>query len=199
MFTGIITELGDIRSLDLSDQGLRMAIDIKSLAAAAELGDSIAVNGACLTVVSKDATVADFDVSPETLSKTNMASWQLGQQVNLESALCLGDKLGGHMVSGHVDGLGSLLKRTPTGDHEVFQFELPSDQSVQVVEKGSICIDGISLTCYNCHGQSFEIAVIPHTLQHTNLGKMQVGDRVHLEQDMIGRWVAKLLPQQMEN
>ncbi len=195
MFTGIIAQLGEIKAITPQSGGLRLSIEIGTLAHDCNIGDSIAVNGACLTVVQLENTNALFDVSNETIEKTNVHSWAVGTQVNLESALRLGDKLGGHMVSGHVDGLGTLLSRDPDGDCELFTFQLPNNDCIRVVEKGSIAIDGISLTCFNCNGNKFQVAVIPHTLKVTNLGNMSTNDRVHMEQDMIGRWVATLLPE----
>ena len=169
-------------------------LTLGGLAQDAEIGDSIANNGACLTITTLRDTVATFDVSAETLRKTNIGSWAVDQRINLEGALRLGDKLGGHMVSGHVDALGSLANRQSQGDSELLTFNLPDDGSVRVVEKGSICIDGISLTCFNCQNGQFDVAVIPHTLTVTNLGDMRVGNAVHLEQDLIGRWVAAMMP-----
>ena len=195
MFTGIITERGHIIDCVQDGDDMRLVVAIGHLAANAEIGDSIAHNGVCLTVTTLDDGKASFDVSAETLRKTCMADWKPGVYINLEAALRLGDKLGGHMVSGHVDGVGTLLARQSEGDSERFTFSLPADGSVRVVEKGSICVDGISLTCFNCSQTQFDIAVIPHTLQVTNLGTMQVGTAVHLEQDMIGRWVAAMMPQ----
>lgn len=194
MFTGIITERGRIVDVTLEGDDMRLWVDIGQLAATAEIGDSIAHNGVCLTITALNDQHASFDISAETLRKTCMATWKPGLLVNLEGALRLGDKLGGHMVSGHVDGVGKLLARQAEGDSERFTFALPIDGSVRVVEKGSICVDGISLTCFNCNTKQFDIAVIPHTLQVTNLGEMQIGNPVHLEQDMIGRWVAAMMP-----
>jgi riboflavin synthase len=196
MFTGIITALGTINAINDLENGRQLCIDIGKIAEHCEIGDSIAVNGACLTVTGIDGPLANFDISGETLLKTTIADWQQSHRVNLEAALCLGDKLGGHMVSGHIDGVGKLEQRQSDGDCEVFTFSLPESGTIQIVEKGSIAIDGISLTCYHCQNQQFQVAVIPHTLQETNLGTMRSGDHVHMEQDMIGRWVATLLPQQ---
>jgi len=194
MFTGIVEHVAPLAQVQRLDGGLRLTIDLGPLAADAVLGASICVDGACLTISQLDATRAGFDVSAESLRKTTMGAWRSGRPVNLERALAFGDRLGGHLLSGHVDGVGRLVERRPEGDSERFSFVLPDDGSVRVVEKGSIGIDGISLTSWNCQGARFSVAVIPHTLRQTTLGRLRVGDRVNLEADLIGRWVERLLP-----
>ena len=193
MFTGIVESLGPITALRPLSGGKQIAVDLGPLAEDCQIGDSIAVNGACLTVVTLDGTVASFDVSSETLRKTTMGQWRAGQQVNLERALALGGRLGGHLVSGHVDGVGSLVARRREGDSERLTFALPEDGSVKVIEKGSIAIDGVSLTAWDVRGARFSVAVIPHTLAATTLGQLRSGSHVHMEQDQIGRWVERLL------
>lgn len=196
MFTGIIMTTGSVHSSRSETHGLVLEIDCTGLQQVPDIGDSIAVNGACLTVIENQNKVCRFDISHETLDKTTIGSWQPGLVVNLEPALRLGDQLGGHMVSGHVDGLGRLEHIADQGDAALIRFTLPADGSVRVIEKGSVAIDGISLTCFNCDHSQFEVAVIPHTLAVTNLGTMRPGQAVHMEQDMIGRWVASMMPQQ---
>lgn len=193
MFTGIIEHLGSVTHVAHQDAGTTLDVDLGPLSAGTILGDSICTNGACLTVAQLNSTVARFDVSVETRRCTTIAGWSTGRVVNLERALRVGDRLGGHLVSGHVDGIGRLVERRREGDSERFTFVLPDDGSVKVVEKGSITVDGISLTTWDCRGARFSVAVIPHTLQHSTLGQLRPGTPVNLEQDSIGRWVERLM------
>ncbi len=193
MFTGIVERVGDVAAVRPHDRGARLEIDLGDLAADARLGDSICVSGACLTIAALSASLAVFDVSAETLRKTTIGSWSAGTPVNLERALTLGQRLGGHLVSGHVDGVGRLLERRREGASEHFVFLLPDDGSVRAVEKGSIAIDGTSLTSWDCRGVRLSIAVIPHTLERTTLGTLRPGTPVNMEMDVIGRWVETLL------
>jgi riboflavin synthase len=194
MFTGIIEHLGSVIVAEHGHQGSVLQVDLGPLAADAALGDSIAVNGVCLTVATLDGASARFDVSAETRRKTTLAGWSAGRTVNLERALAFGGRLGGHLVSGHVDGVGRLVERRPEGDSERFTFVLPDDGSVRVVEKGSITIDGISLTTWDCRGARCSVAVVPHTLRHTTLAGLRAGMPVNLEMDLVGRWIESLLP-----
>lgn len=195
MFTGIISHLGSISASRTDNEGTRrLSIDLGPLAAESQIGDSIAVCGVCLTIVEISGNDCAFDVSGETVNKTCIGDWDTGRVVNLESALTFGDKLGGHMVSGHVDGVGQLVQRRADGDYENFTFQLPSDEIVKVVEKGSLSIDGISLTTFDCSTEQCTVALIPHTLAVTNLGTMKIGQSVHMEQDLVGRWIERLLP-----
>lgn len=194
MFTGIIEHLGQITSVEHAHHGSVLAIALGPLAVGTKLGDSIAVNGICLTVTRLDDATAHFDASSETRLKTTIAAWHSGKQVNLERALTFGQRLGGHLVSGHVDGVGRLVERHKEGDCERFTFVLPEDGSVRIVEKGSITIDGISLTTWDCRGARCSIAVVPHTLTHTNLSGLRAGMPVNMEMDLIGRWVETMLP-----
>jgi len=191
MFTGIIEHVADIASIQGGASGSRLDIDLGPLAVDAHVGDSICVSGACLTIAALSGSWASFDVSGETLRKTTIGSFRAGTAVNLERALAFGDRLGGHLVSGHVDGVGRLLERRREGDAERFTFLLPD--VVHAVEKGSVTIDGISLTSWDCRGRQVSIAVIPHTLLVTTLGNMRPGTQVNMEQDVIGRWVESLL------
>jgi riboflavin synthase len=194
MFTGLIEHRGRVEALVPAAAGASLRVDLGPLADGAALGNSIAVNGLCLTITSLAGGVASFDVSAESLKRTTLGDWRAGRAVNLERALALGDRLGGHLVSGHVDGIGRLQARRPRGNSVVYTFLLPADASVRVVEKGSVAIDGISLTSHDCRGRRFAVSVIPHTAAHTTLDALRPGDRVNLEQDAIGRWVEALLP-----
>jgi riboflavin synthase len=193
MFTGIIEHVGRIASVSHDHGGSSLVIDLGPLVDGARIGDSIACDGVCLTVTRFEGSLGSFDVSPETRRKTTLGGWGVGRRLNLERALQFGDRLGGHLVSGHVDGVGRLLERRREGDSERFTILLPEDGSVQVVEKGSLSIDGISLTTWDCHGQRASIAVIPHTLTATTLADRRPGDPLNLEQDLIGRWVERML------
>ena len=191
MFTGIIQHVGQVVAAEHSPAGSRLVIATGPLAVSLALGDSLACDGVCLTVAEISSGSATFSVSPETVRKTTLGSWSVGRRINIEPALRLGDRLGGHLVSGHVDGIGEVLARVVEGDSERFTIRLPA--TVKVVEKGSLAVDGISLTTWNCRADAASIAVIPHTLAHTTLGDRQPGDAVNLEQDQIGRWVERLL------
>jgi riboflavin synthase len=192
MFTGIVEHVGSIRSLTHGEAGTVLYVDLGPLAEGTRLGDSICTSGACLTVATLDGSVARFDVSPESRRKTTIPGWQAGRAVNLERALKFGDRLGGHLVGGHVDGVGRLVERRREGDSERLTFVVPDDGSVKVVEKGSVSVDGVSLTTWDCRGARFSVAVIPHTLANTTLGGLRAGMTVNLEQDVIGRWVEKM-------
>jgi riboflavin synthase len=194
MFTGIIEHIGQISAIEHEHHGSVLTIGLGPLVADTRLGDSIAVDGICLTVTRLDGSDARFDVSAETRRKTTLSSWHSGRKVNLERALAVGQRLGGHLVSGHVDGVGRLLDRHKEGDCERFTFVLPEDGSVRVVEKGSLTIDGVSLTTWDCRGSRCSIAVVPHTLNHTTLSGLRPGVPVNMEMDLIGRWVETLLP-----
>lgn len=194
MFTGLVEHLGTITAITPGDRSTRLQVDLGPLIEGAAIGDSICVSGACLTITAMAGSKADFDVSSESLRCTTMGEWRTGRQVNCERALAVGDRLGGHIVSGHVDGVGRLVERRPEGGGgERFTFVLPDDGSVQVIEKGSVAIDGISLTTWDCTGQRFSVAVIPHTLAETTLVGLRSGARVNLEQDVISRWVEKMM------
>ncbi|MDA3961978.1 MAG: riboflavin synthase [Planctomycetota bacterium] len=193
MFTGIVEASGPIQAVTLIAGGCRLSLALGALAEGTRIGDSICVSGACLTVTTLSGDQATFDVSAETLRKTTMGAWRTGTVVNLERALAVGDRLGGHMVSGHVDGVGRVVERRKEGDSERFTFVLPDDGSVKVIEKGSVTIDGTSLTTWDCRGARFSVAVIPHTLSATTLGALRAGDRVNMEQDLIGRWIERIV------
>jgi len=193
MFTGIIEEVGTVEHLVLSGQTGVLQVKCHRISQDLKAGDSIAVNGVCLTAVSFSSQGFAADTSAETLRKTNLGRLMPGDAVNLERPLRLGARIGGHLVSGHVDGVGRLLGVVPEGESYRFQFELPPDLDRYVVLEGSIAVDGISLTVARLGPGSFETAVIPFTLRETNFGRRKPGDQVNLEVDMLGRYVEKLL------
>ncbi|TVR12401.1 MAG: riboflavin synthase [Planctomycetota bacterium] len=193
MFTGIIEHVSTLSAVSAQGADRMLQIDLGPLLEGTRLGDSIAVNGICLTVAKLEGRNAFFQAGAETLRKSTAGQWRTGSRVNLERALALGDRLGGHMVSGHVDGIGRIHARRPEGKSERFEILLPEDGSVRVVEKGSITVDGISLTTWECSGRRCAISVIQHTLAHTTLGQARPGTAVNLEQDLIGRWVAAMV------
>ncbi|MEM8884033.1 MAG: riboflavin synthase [Planctomycetota bacterium] len=192
MFTGLIQALGEIRAMEPRGGAVRLVIEAPGPAAEAKLGDSVAVNGCCLTVVEIDETRLSFDVIPESLDRTNLGSKAVGDGINLELPLRPSDRLGGHFVQGHVDAVGELVERAEDDGDVRFRFRLPDSLRGQVVEKGSIAIDGISLTVADVRDGTFSVALIPHTLEVTTLGKMKTGDPVNLEGDILAKYVAAL-------
>ena len=194
MFTGIIEHVGTVTTITHGSRESTLMVDLGPLHVGTELGDSIATDGICLTVAKLDGSRAQFHASGETRAKTTLGAWATGKTVNLERALAFGDRLGGHLVSGHVDGIGRLVERRKEGDSERFTFVCPDGDLVKTVEKGSITIDGISLTSWDCRGARFSVAVVPHTLAHTTLGTARPGALLNLEQDVISRWVERLMP-----
>jgi riboflavin synthase len=193
MFTGLITATGAVRSMDSTGAGVRLELDSTLFDDAIALGESVAVDGACLTVVEHAPGCAAFELAPETLRKTNFDRLRSGSVVNLERALRLGDRLGGHWVQGHVDGVGSLHRRELDGDWEKFIFRLPDNLTSYLVPRGSITVNGVSLTVVDVEGTSFSVALIPHTLRATNLGRLGPGDIVNLEVDILGKYVRRML------
>ncbi|MGO1117256.1 riboflavin synthase [Rhodovibrionaceae bacterium A322] len=194
MFTGIITDLGRVRALEQrGDLRLEMetAFDLSQVA----MGASIACNGCCLTVVEKGDTWFAADVSAETLSKTTLGQWEVDDRVNLEGSLKLGEELGGHLVYGHVDGLAEITEIRPEGDSTRYRFTAPADLARFIAAKGSLALDGVSLTVNDVEGDSFGVNIVPHTAEVTTFGRYQVGDKVNLEIDMLARYVARLLKQ----
>ena len=194
MSTGIIERVSTLSAVQRRGQDSHLTIDLGPLASDARLGDSIAVTGVCLTIAALEGSLATFQAGAETLRKSTAGQWTVGTALNLERALALGDRLGGHLVSGHVDGVGRIHERRSEGDSERFTILLPEDGSVRVVEKGSIAVDGISLTTWDCRGRRASLSIIRHTLEHTTLGQARPGTAVNLEQDILGRWVLASLP-----
>lgn len=193
MFTGLVEALGVVRDLVREGAGCRLTMAAPSFAAELNLGDSVAINGACLTVVARDAETCSFQLAPETLSRTNLGALQAGDRVNLERALCLSDRLGGHLVQGHVDGVGQVAERRTEGEWVVVWFRCPPPLAAQMVPKGSVTVDGVSLTLVEVGPDRFSVALIPHTLEHTTLGFKGPGAPVNLETDLIGKYVWKYL------
>jgi riboflavin synthase len=192
MFTGIITDLGQVRSI-ITDGDTRFEFATAFQTASIDIGASICCSGVCLTVIELGADWFAVSVSEETLSKTTLRDWRGGTEVNFERALKVGDELGGHIVSGHVDGVGKLVSQHTEGESTRMTFEAPDDIANFVATKGSITIDGVSLTVNEVDGVQFGINIIPHTRDVTTLGSLEPGDRVNLEIDMLARYVARLL------
>ncbi|WP_310601064.1 riboflavin synthase [Desulfobulbus sp.] len=193
MFTGIIQGLGTLFEKRPSGGGMIFGIEAGFAFTDPEEGESIAVNGACLTARDIQGNRFYADVSPESLNRTGLGRLQAGSKVNLERALRLSDRLGGHLVSGHVDAQGQLRQRRPAGDFTLFTFSLDPGLTRYVIEKGSITINGVSLTVNSCDRDRFSVSIIPHTLAITTLGGLKEGDWVNIEVDMIGKYVEKLL------
>lgn len=193
MFTGLVSDMGLVERLAPRQGGARLAIRPRTLRVAdLVLGESVACSGACLTVVERGDGVVSFDAVPETLARTTLGGWGPGTQVNLERALALGDRLGGHLVQGHVDAVGEVLRRSPEGQGARLVISLPAPIAPLVAGKGSIAVDGVSLTVAAVGRDRFEIALIPETLARTTLGAAGPGTKVNLEADVIARHVARL-------
>ncbi len=197
MFTGIIIELGKVYDIKKLPSGARLKIVSNEVIKDASLGDSIAVNGACLTVseINKEKGLITFDVSYETLQKTTLGELKKGDLVNLEPALTLNTKLGGHLVSGHVEGIGKIKSIEQRGDYWYIEIESPDEILKYCIKKGSIAIDGISLTIVDLYPSSFTVVIIPHTAKMTTIGRKKIGDKVNLESDIIAKYVEKFVNQ----
>ncbi|HXH79371.1 riboflavin synthase [Nocardioides sp.] len=193
MFTGIVEELGSISSIEEQGDAIRLTVRASTVLEGTGLGDSIAVNGCCLTVVTIDGDSWTADVMQETLDKTSLHGAAPGDRVNLERAVTVEKRLGGHIVQGHVDGVGEVVRRTPSEHWEVVEISMPPELGRYLVDKGSITVDGVSLTVVEAKDASFTVSLIPETLARTTLGSRQPGDRVNLEVDVIAKHVEKLL------
>ncbi len=198
MFTGIVTDIGSVIGVTDRNDVKRIAIATVFDASTIDIGASIACAGVCLTVIAREdtgggKTVVEFEAGPETLIATNLGDWDVGTRVNLERALKLGDELGGHMVSGHVDGLATIVGREDFGETTRFVFEATPALSRYIAAKGSVALDGTSLTVNSVDGNRFECLLIPHTLKVTTWNERKVGDRINLEVDTIARYVARLM------
>ncbi|TVP71976.1 MAG: riboflavin synthase [Rhodobacteraceae bacterium] len=191
MFTGIITDIGEIRALT-QEGDLRARIATRYDTGAIDLGASIASDGVCLTVVALGPDWYEVQVSAETVAKTNLGDWQLGQRVNLERALRLGDEMGGHIVSGHVDGVAEVVGLRDEGDSTRMRFRAPKALAGFIAPKGSVALNGTSLTVNEVEGAEFGVNLIPHTKTVTNWGDTKLGDRINLEIDTLARYVARL-------
>ncbi len=193
MFTGLVEGIGQVLEKRVARGGMVLSLGADFALTDPAEGESIAVNGICLTA--RDISGCRFlaDVSPETISRTGLSDLAVGSRVNLERALRLSDRLGGHMVSGHIDTVGVVKERRPVGDFTLFSFSLEQKLVRYVIEKGSIAINGVSLTVNSCDNNSFSVSVIPHTLSITTLGLLRAGEQVNIEVDIIGKYVEKLL------
>ena len=193
MFTGIVEEMGVIKTLDKGVSGTRLSVLASAVLDDLAVGASISINGACLTVVSVGEREFAVEVSPETLAVTTLGQLAAGTPVNLERAMRVHDRIGGHLVAGHVDGVGSIQNRTPEGNAIVLTIEAPREVLRYCVHKGSITLDGISMTINEVSDRNFSVAVIPHTAKATTLGLKKPGETVNLEADLIGKYVERLL------
>jgi riboflavin synthase len=193
MFTGIVEELGTVEALERQSDAVRLTVRADEVLADAALGDSIAVNGVCLTVSTLTSRSWTSDVMAETLAKTGLGALAVGDRVNLERAVTAGARLGGHLVQGHVDAVGRVVRRDPGEHWDVVTVEMPADLAPYLVDKGSITVDGVSLTVVEAGETSFTVSLIPETLRRTTLGFRAPGDSVNLEVDVIGKYVARQL------
>lgn len=193
MFTGLVEALGTVRELKADGPGRRLTIAEPRLAPELTMGESVAVNGVCLTVIAHGPETFAFEAGPETLQRTNLGELQAGDRVNLERALAVGDRLGGHIVQGHVDGTGRIARRERSGEWEAIWFQCEPGLTRFLVPKGSITVDGVSLTLVEVTRDGFSVALIPHTLAVTTLGFKQAGATVNLETDLLSKHVVKYL------
>lgn len=193
MFTGIIESFGVIKRVESNGEGKVLHIGCDLDLSASKIGDSIAVNGACLTAVKLDRHSFTVDMAPETVERTTFKHLTPGSRVNIERALKLSDRIDGHLVSGHIDGTGIISSITKKSNALIVQVDVPEDLAADMIEKGSIAIEGISLTINKCTGTNFEVSIIPHTADITTIGQKRVGDKVNIETDMIGKYVKKIL------
>ena len=198
MFTGLVLEMGEITSIKKRPGGIILSLRSPGLFSSAGLGDSISINGVCLTVVKKDGKKLSFDLSEETLSRTNLGGLKAGDIVNIEPSLTPQAKIGGHFVTGHIDAVGKIRAKTPSGDMLKIEFEAPRIVTGFLVEKGSVAVDGISLTVVDILKDGFTVVIIPHTARLTTLGFKGPGDMVNIEADILGKYVAKFLNRDRE-
>jgi riboflavin synthase len=193
VFTGLVQSLARIQAVTTEGSGVRLVVHADAIAAQASIGDSIAINGCCLTLVGVENGDMSFEAGPETLQRTNLGRLQRGSHVNLESSLRMGDALGGHIVTGHIDAVGRLERREDDGPWCTLWFAVPAELTRQMASKGSITVDGVSLTLVEVMSDRFSVALIPHTLSATTLGALQVGDEVNLETDVLAKYVERQL------
>lgn len=193
MFTGLVESLAPVQRLAPEGPGMRLVVADAPIAARSKIGDSIAINGCCLTVVHVDGAELSFEAGPETLQRTNLGRLGAGDVVNLETSLKLGDSLGGHLVTGHIDGVGRVERRTDDGQWCSMWFSVPGELSKQMASKGSVAVDGVSLTLVDVERDRFSVALIPHTLEVTTLGRRRLGDEVNIESDVLAKYVERQL------
>ncbi|CCK81526.1 riboflavin synthase [Desulfobacula toluolica] len=193
MFTGIIESFGTIKRIESSGEGKVLHIGCDLDLSESKIGDSIAVNGACLTAVSLEKHAFKVDMAPETVERTTFKSLTTGSRVNIERALKLSDRIDGHLVSGHIDGTGIISSMVRKSNAVIIKIDVPSTLGSDMIEKGSVAIEGISLTINKCSDKDFQVSIIPHTADITTIGLKRVGDEVNIETDMIGKYVKKIL------
>ena len=198
MFSGIVAEVGIVKTFEGDDKSASLGIEASPAFVDVTVGESIAVNGVCLTAVQRQGQTFVVDISPETLRATNLGELRPGDGVNLERALSLNDRLGGHMVSGHVDGVGTIVDVRAEANAIHYDIRAPKGLMRYLVPKGSIAVDGISLTVVTCHSETFQVTIIPHTAAVTTIGRKGVGATVNLECDMIGKYVERLLQARLD-
>jgi riboflavin synthase len=192
MFSGIVEALGRVAAVVSEPPGCRLVIEEASIAETGKVADSVSVNGCCLTIVEKQDRTFTFQAGPETLARTNLGQLATNSPVNLERALALGDRLGGHFVSGHIDGQAELARIDNHGDWQDYYFSVPQDIAAQMASKGSVAVDGVSLTLVRCDRDMFSVALIPYTLRVTTLGRRTIGDKVNIETDILAKYVQRL-------
>ena len=193
MFSGIVETMGTVAELKRIGPGVRLVIRCPQVAVHSKIGSSVAINGCCLTVVAANGQEMEFDAGEETLSRTNLGRLEVSHQVNLERSLQIGDELGGHFVTGHIDAVGHLDQRIDDEEWSKFWFKMPARLGTQMASKGSVAVDGVSLTLVDVEPERFSVALIPHTLKVTTLGPLKKGDPVNLETDVLAKYVEKQL------
>ena len=193
MFSGIVEALGRVAAVISEPPGCRLVIEDAAIADTVKVADSVAVNGCCLTVIEKKGQTFSFQAGPETLARTNLGTLLPGSPVNLERALVLGDRLGGHFVSGHIDGQAELARIDNHGDWQDHFFSVTQELAAQMASKGSVAVDGVSLTLVRCDRDMFSVALIPYTLKVTTLGQRKVGEKVNIETDILAKYVQRLI------
>ncbi|MFK8067785.1 MAG: riboflavin synthase [Gammaproteobacteria bacterium] len=200
MFTGIIQSVGNIAAIKSSKMDSRLKVNVGTMSFNdVEMGESISINGACMTVVAFDKKSFSVDVSRESLALTTLGGLKAGSAVNLERAMQLSDRLGGHLVSGHIDGLGEITQRAKEGKSTRFSIRVPKDLAKYIAHKGSVCVDGVSLTVNKVNGNEFSLQIIPHTLQETIFSEYIVGSKVNIEVDLIARYLERLIMKDESN